>query len=193
MKKNNKSIKGAKLRQMGYPTSIHALPVEMKMVVDSMLGDGSTITEVMKQLKNDNPSTPIPSRSAFYNYKRKYFNPKPEDGVLDIKDLAVKPILLEHIKRFLAFDLPTLRDNYQKSIDQNKQNPASKEVRDSTKLYFEGIKLALDSVSRLNLNYSESDTGSMQGESSEAIDHDIEEIVRKYGKELIIASRNQAS
>lgn len=196
MKNNTKSIKGAKVRQLGYQTSIHALPTDIREKIDLLFDNGLSVPDVMKRLEKRYPEIHIPSRTAFYNYKKKYANKSTSDGVVDIKDLPVKSVLLEHLKRFVAFDLPTLRDNYYKSIKDSKLGSQKQTAR----LYLDGIKLALEMTNRLNINYSDCEldnerrTDDFEAEfNKKTTEEQMRSIVSKYGKELIIASKNQAT
>ncbi len=182
--KNGDPIKGAKIRQLGYKTSIHALPDFIRDKIDSLLLVGESPASVIDLLSEKFPKLNLPSQSALYNYKRKFLqSEKPEESLdrINIKNVAV-----EHLKRYLAFDLPTIRKQWIKSLSKEEN---------STKLskqYLEAVKLSMDLIQKLNISL-ETDELTNHQQDNQSVDDIINaksyqetliNIIGKYGAEL---------
>lgn len=186
---NGDPIKGAKIKQLGYKTSIHALPDFIRDKVDSLLLVGESPASVIDLLSEKYPKLNLPSQSALYNYKKRYLlqseNPEESLDQINIKNVAV-----EHLKRYLAFDLPTIRNQWVKSLSKDEN---------STKLskqYLEAVKLSMDLIQRLNIPLDDSDLMNKDDEN-ESVDEIMDReshseqilgIIERYGPQLAVVA-----
>ncbi len=133
-----RSSKGAVIRQMGFETSIHALPVDIKQEIDSMLNWKYSPLRILKELSKKYSNQSLPSKSALYNYRKKYFTNTLSnhrqlayaENLIDEDKIKLKSVLLTQIKRFVAFDLPTLRDKWVTALERDEllQLPGTKDI-----------------------------------------------------------------
>lgn len=183
--KNGDPIKGAKIRQLGYKTSIHTLPDFIRDKIDSLLLVGESPASVIDLLAEKYPKLNLPSQSALYNYKKRYLlqSEKPEEC---LDQINIKNVAAEHFKRYLAFDLPTIRNQWVKSLSRDEN---------STKLskqYLEAVKLSMDLMQRLNIQIDENGLSTKNGidmsaneiVASRSYSEHLLEIIEKHGKKL---------
>lgn len=174
------SAKGASIKKAGYLSGIHSLPAEVKQKLDQLLKAKNPPATVLRHLSQDFPDIQLPSRSAVYNYKKRYFlssetsskvNKKIQD--LDIDKVALKDTLVTQLKRFIAVDLPTLRDKWYQSQEKDKQTGQdSKITREMVKLYMDAVKVSLDAIPKLNISLEEAKQESAS-EKNEAHKEDL--------------------
>lgn len=155
------SLKGSTVRQAGFETSIHALPPEIKQQVDQMINQKFPPAKVLRYLAQKYPEVNLPSKSALYNYRKRYFNNSlvnlrqvsQFENELDIDKIKLKSVLLSQIKRFIAIDLPELRDRWHDSTEKDKKKKIqSRDSKELGKLYMEAIKISLDAIPKLNIS-----------------------------------------
>jgi hypothetical protein len=198
--------KGSTIRQAGFETGIHALPPEIKNELDTMLKQRFPPNKVLRHLSEKYPGQPLPSKSALYNYRRRYFEQSlvSERGLirqeekLDLEKVGLKGAILDHIKRFVALDLPALREQWVKSLEKDTENGfISKETRDIGKLYMEALKLSLDAVPKFNIRFEIEETTKIKVEkpamSPEEIDDMTERLLATRGYQIaLVTARNKS-
>lgn len=197
MKKNNaKSIKGAALKKLGYDNAVQALPGYVKAEIDSLLIQRTPPVQILRLLSQKYPNQPLPSKSALYNYRNKYFPSSltsknqvaRQTELIDMEKLELTNVLLDHFKRFAAFDLPTIRDKWLNN------NGGHKTQKQATRAYLEAIKLCMEAVPRFNLTINaESTFKQYVYEAEKELEKEtrsetLRKIVAKYGKQLQIVS-----
>lgn len=67
------STKGASIKKSGYETSVHALPDYVKQKLDLMLKCKYSPKRILAELSRRFPHIQLPSKTAIYNYRSKYF------------------------------------------------------------------------------------------------------------------------
>jgi len=188
---NGDPIKGAKIKQLGYKTSIHALPNFIRDKIDSLLLVGESPASVIDMLSEKYPKLSLPSSSALYNYKRRYL--QPEESENDLNTVEVKNVAVDHLKRFLAYDLPTIRYQWVKSLSKDENNTRL------SKQYLEAIKLSMDFIQRLNISLEANELTSNKPDiqsaddiiNAESYEETLVNIIGKYGTELgVVAGKS---
>lgn len=197
--------KGATVRQMGFETSIHALPVEVKQEIDSLLNRKYSPLKILQELSKKYPSQSLPSKSALYNYRTRHFTKSLSnhrqlihaESQLDEDKIKLKSVLLTQIKRFVAFDLPTLRDKWINALerDEHLQLQGTKEVG---KLYMDAVKLGLETIPKLNINLSsdiDQETQQIEDEDKPEINWDkmLADTINRNWKQIQVRVERQKS
>lgn len=176
--------KARQIRKAGFVDGIQSLPTEIKQNIDRLLKQHYSPCSILKQLTDSYPNTPLPSRTALYNYRNKHFTPsevstKPlvkEQQKFDIEKINVKETLSEQIKQFLVIDVPYFREQMYLETDTIKRSY-------KTRTYFESMKLAMDMIPKLNITLTVHTEPVVQ-ESKQAGEDRIKRIMQKYGKQL---------
>lgn len=154
------AAKGSSIIHAGYETGVHALPGAVKDKLDSYLRSKYSPTRILSQLSQEFPNVSLPSRSALYNYRRRYFEQSlvsatpvaKIEEVFDADKINLKSLVVNHVKRFVAVDLPELRERWYKSMENDKgKTQLSKETRESARLYLEAVKVSMDVMPKLNI------------------------------------------
>jgi hypothetical protein len=135
----------------GFKSGVDALPPEVKDEIDKLFGLKYPPKEILRQTAQKYPGVSLPSKSALYNYRNKYFEPSlvksngvtKEQEVFDTEKIKVKSLILTTIKQFIATDLPKLRELWS-------QDPANARL---ARTYMEGVKLTLDGIGKFNIQY----------------------------------------
>ncbi len=154
------AAKGSSITHAGYETGIHSLPGAIKDKLDSYLRSKYSPAKILAYLSQEFPNTSLPSRSALYNYRKRYFEQsivsatsiaKIEES-FDADKVNLKSLVVNHIKRFVAVDLPELRERWYKAManDQGKTQ-LSRETREAARLYIEAVKVSMDIMPKLNI------------------------------------------
>jgi hypothetical protein len=191
------SLKGSTVRQAGFETSIHALPPEIKQHVDQMIRQKFPPTKILRYLAQKYPDINLPRKSALYNYRKRYFNNSlvnlrqvsQFENELDIDKIKLKSVLLSQIKRFIAIDLPELRDRWNDSTENDKKNGTqSKDSRELGKLYMEAVKISLDVIPKLNISIDVQQEEPKDPEEESKYDWDkaFEETVEKHWTQILV-------
>jgi len=154
------AVKGSSITHAGYETGVHALPGTVKDKLDSYLRSKYSPARVLAQLSQEFPKVSLPSRSAIYNYRKRYFEQsiisatpvRKLEEVFDADKINLKSLVANHVKRFVAIDLPELRERWYKAIanDQGKTQ-LSRETREAARLYIEAVKVSMDIMPKLNI------------------------------------------
>ncbi|GIW60182.1 MAG: hypothetical protein KatS3mg087_1248 [Patescibacteria group bacterium] len=191
----SQGCKGAIVRKMGFETSIHALPYEIKKEIDEMIGWKYSPISILRQLSQKYPDRTLPSKSALYNYRKRYFTDSltsirqvTHDQVeVDLDKLRLKLVLVDQIKRFIALDLPTIREKWLLALE-NDQHLQLSSTSELAKLYLNAVKLGLDTIPKLNINV-ENELDQVDGiqESKldeEWVDNALLELVENHGAQI---------
>lgn len=152
--------KGSSITHAGYETGVHALSGEVKVKLDSYLKCKYSPARVLAQLSKEFPNVSLPSKSALYNYRKRYFEQSivsatpvaKIEEIFDADKINLKSLVVAHVKRFVAVDLPELREKWYKSMknDQGKTQ-LSRETKEAARLYIEAIKTSMDVMPKLNI------------------------------------------
>lgn len=200
---NNNLSKGTLVLKAGFETGIHALPPEVKEEIDRMLGLKYPPLEILRQVSQKYPNVSLPSKSALYNYRNRYFEQSlvrpngviKEQEAFDTEKIKVKSLILTTIKQFIATDLPQLRELWIK-------DPANAKL---ARTYMEGVKLTLDGIGKLNIQYqlreeSEVSFGEMVdaeeqklGKEGESLDEQLARIFTDRRSKLIVRASKKTS
>lgn len=176
--------KARQVKKAGYANGIQSLPSEIKNSIDELLTNHQSPTSIIKQLSSVYPKSRLPSRTALYNYRNKYFTPSEvskkditlHQQNLDIEKINIKETIAEQIKQFLVIDVPYFREQMYQESKSLKQSY-------KTKAYFDSIKLMTELLPKLNIAitiHTEQPTpeGTTTGEDR------IRRILARYGKQL---------
>jgi len=192
------SMKGSTVRQAGFETSIHALPAKIKQQVDQMINQKFPPTKILRYLVQKYPEVNLPSKSALYNYRKRYFNNSlvnlrqvsQIENELDIDKIKLKSVLLSQIKRFIAIDLPELRDRWHDSTEKDKKKGfQSKDSRELGKLYMDAVKISLDAIPKLNISIDVQQEEPKEPEEESKYDWDkaFEETVERSWTQILVS------
>lgn len=166
------AAKGGAIRKAGFLTGIHALAPVIKNKLDELLLRRYAPERALSILEKEYPNTNLPSKSAVYTYKSKFLPPFMTNSrqvslnveKLDVEKMSVASLYLSHLRRFIAIDLNVLQDRWYKRLEQEQETgEPQKATNELGKMYMEGIKLGMDMLLRLNVNFDtldekESDT-----------------------------------
>lgn len=154
------STKGSSIIQAGYESGIHALPGAVKDKLDSFLRSKYSPAKILSQLSQEFPNVSLPSRSALYNYRKRYFEQSlvsatpvaKSEELFDADKINLKSLVVNHVKRFVAVDLPELREQWYKAMEKDQgKTLLSRETRESAKLYLDAVKVSMDIMPKLNI------------------------------------------
>jgi RNA processing factor Prp31 len=181
--KSRYSAKGSSIIHAGYESGIHALPGTVKDKLDSYLRSKYSPARILAQLSKEFPNVSLPSRSALYNYRKRYFEKSVVSAtpvakieeVFDADKINLKSLVVSHVKRFVAVDLPELRERWYRAMekDQNKTQ-LSKETREAARLYIDAVKTSMDIMPKLNITVELiEEKPQVEPEITEAQKHDV--------------------
>lgn len=144
--------KARQVKKAGYADGIQSLPSEIKNSIDELLTNHLSPSSILKQLSGAYPKSRLPSRTALYNYRNKYFTPSEVSAKgttqhqqsLDIEKINIKETIAEQIKQFLVIDVPYFREQMYQESNSLKQSY-------KTKAYFDSIKLMTELLPKLNI------------------------------------------
>ena len=187
--------KGGSITQAGYETGVHALPGEVKDKLDSYLRSKYSPARILSQLSQEFPKVSLPSRSALYNYRKRYFEQSivsatpvaKIEEVFDADKINLKSLVVAHVKRFVAVDLQVLREKWYKSMENDQgKSELSRETKDMAKLYIEAVKVSMDVMPKLNITVELIEDKPQEApEVTEAHKNDIYERLEKiYNKRV---------
>lgn len=188
--------KGATVRKMGFETGIHALPSDIKKQIDQMIKQKYPPTKILRHLAQKYPNQSLPSKSALYNYRKKHYTESlashrqllQSENQLDVDKIKLKAVLLVQIKRFVAFDLPTLRERWIKA-SENDEQLLLPQTKDIGRLYMEAMKLSIEAVPKLNLEMTdevEQETDQNTAKELEARKEDLDaKLARIMAKRIV--------
>jgi hypothetical protein len=152
--------KGGSITHAGYETGVHALPGAVKDKLDSYLRSKYSPARILSQLSQEFPGASLPSRSALYNYRKRYFEQsivsatpvaKIEEA-FDADKINLKSLVVNHVKRFVAVDMPVLRERWYKAMENDEgKTQLSRETKEATRLYIEALKVSMDIMPKLNI------------------------------------------
>lgn len=154
------ATKGTSIIQAGFETGVHALPGAVKEKLDSYLKCKYSPAKILAHLSQEFPNVSLPSRSALYNYRKRYFEQSivsatpvaKAEEMFDADKINLKSLVVNHVKRFVAVDLPALRERWYKSMENDQgKTQLSKETRESARLYLEAVKVSMDVMPKLNI------------------------------------------
>lgn len=154
------ATKGSSIIHAGFETGIHALPGEVKVKLDFYLRSRYSPARILAQLSPEFPNVSLPSRSALYNYRKRYFEQSivsatpvaKVEELFDADKINLKSLVVNHVKRFVAVDLPELRERWYRSMENDQgKTQLSKETRESARLYLEAVKVSMDVMPKLNI------------------------------------------
>lgn len=177
------AARGSIITHAGYETGIHALPTEIKDKLDSYLRSKYSPARILAQLSKEFPNVSLPSRSALYNYRKRYFEKtlvsatpvaKIEE-VFDADKINLKSLVVNHVKRFVAIDLPELRERWYRAMEKDQdKTQLSKETREAARLYIEAVKTSMDIMPKLNITVELiEEEPQVEPEISESQKHDV--------------------
>ena len=155
--------KGAAIRKAGFLTGVHALPPEIKNKLDELLLRRYAPERALSILEKQYPDTNLPSKSAVYTYKSKYLPASMSNSrhvslnveKLDVEKMNVTSLFLSHLKRFIAIDLNVFQDRWHESLEkEHETGNVQKHTNELGKMYMDGIKLGMDMLLRLNVNFA---------------------------------------
>ena len=156
------SAKGAAIKKAGFLTSVHALRPDAKKRLDQLLIAGISPEQALKEIQETFAIylQNLPSKSAVYEYKKKYLAPSLTNfrhvSELDTQKIDVASLFVTHLKRFIAIDLNVLQDRWYKQLEEEQLTGSNqKMVNETGKMYMEGVKLTMDMINRLNIDYKD--------------------------------------
>lgn len=158
--KTRYASKGNSIIHAGYETGIHALPTEIKDKLDSYLRSKYSPARILAQLSKEFPNVSLPSRSALYNYRKRYFEKSvvsatpvaKSEELFDADKINLKSLVVSHVKRFVAVDLPELRERWYRAMEKDQdRTQLSKETREAARLYIDAVKTSMDIMPKLNI------------------------------------------
>jgi hypothetical protein len=158
--KTRYASKGNSITHAGYETGIHALPGAVKDKLDQYLRLKYSPAKVLAQLSKEYPGVTLPSRSALYNYRKRYFEQSVVSAtsvakieeVFDADKINLKSLVVNHVKRFVAVDLPELREHWYRAMEKDEgMTQLSRETREAARLYLEAVKVSMDVMPKLNI------------------------------------------
>lgn len=193
--KSRYANKGSSITHAGYETGVHALPGAVKDKLDSYLRSKYSPAKILSQLSQEFPKVSLPSRSALYNYRKRYFEQSivsatpvaKIEEVFDADKVNLKSLVVAHVKRFVAVDLQVLREKWYKSMENDQgKSELSRETKDMAKLYIEAVKVSMDVMPKLNITVELiEDKPQVASEVSAAHKNDIYERLEKiYNKRV---------
>lgn len=159
-RKTRYAAKGSIITHAGYETGIHALPAVIKDKLESYLRSKYSPARILAQLSKEFPNISLPSRSALYNYRKRYYEKSivsatpvaKFEEAFDADKINLKSLVVSHVKRFVAVDLPELRERWYKAMENDKdKTQLSKETREAATLYIDAIKTSMDIMPKLNI------------------------------------------
>ncbi len=199
--KRRNGIKGSTIRKAGFTSGVFALSPEVKERLDQLLKYGYSPEKALRTLSSEFADTPLPSRSATYTYKAKYFEQnitsstnmvKTEEN-LDLEKVKIKGLLLDHIKRFLVSDVLTLRDNWLSSVERDKIiGLDNKDTRDKEKSYVDALRLCADLVPKLNINIELKEDKEPEQVNAADLSAKLARIIVKRSTQIAIKSQNNS-
>lgn len=154
------AAKGSSITHAGYETGVHALPGTVKDKLDSYLRSKYSPAKILAHLSQEFPNVVLPSRSALYNYRKRYFEQSTVSAtsvakieeVFDADKINLKSLVVAHVKRFVAVDLPELRERWYKAMENDQgKTQLSRETREAARLYIEAVKVSMDIMPKLNI------------------------------------------
>src|SRR3989344_4970436 len=155
--------KGGAIRKAGFLTGIHALLPEIKNKLDELLLRRYAPERALSILEREYPNANLPSKSAVYTYKDKYLPASMSNSrhvslnveKLDIEKMNITSIYLSQLKRFIAIDLNVFQDRWHESLEKEQETGnVQKHTNELGKMYMDGIKLGMDMLLRLNVNFA---------------------------------------
>jgi len=177
---NRNSIKGAAIKKAGYLSGIHALPPEIKNKLDELLLRRYAPERALAILERQYPDTKLPSKSSVYTYKAKYLLASMTNSrhvsqnveKLDVEKMNVTSLFLSHLKRFIAIDLNVFQDRWHESLEKEQETGiVQKHTNELGKMYMDGIKLSMDMLLRLNVNFAAQEEQEKENASEEKEDY----------------------
>jgi RNA processing factor Prp31 len=177
------AAKGSTITHAGYETGIHALPGTVKSKLDSYLRSRYSPAKILARLSQEFPDVSLPSRSALYNYRKRYFEKSVVSAtpvakieeVFDADKINLKSLVVSHVKRFVAADLPELRERWYRAMENDQgKTQLSRETREATKLYIEAVKVSMDIMPKLNITVELiEEKPQVEPEMTDAQKHDV--------------------
>ncbi len=74
------------------------------------------------------------------------------EETFDAEKVNLKSLVVNQVKRFVAIDLPELRERWYKAIESDQgKTQLSKETREAARLYIEAVKVSMDVMPKLNI------------------------------------------
>ncbi len=182
-RKTRYAVKGSIITHAGYETGIHALPTEIKDKLDSYLRSKYSPARILAQLSKEFPDFSLPSRSALYNYRKRYFEKSVVSATsvakfeeaFDADKINLKSLVVSHVKRFVAVDLPELRERWYRAMEKDQdKTQLSKETREAARLYIDAVKTSMDIIPKLNITVELiEEKPQVEPEITEAQKHDV--------------------
>lgn len=188
--KSRYANKGSSITHAGYETGVHALPCAVKDKLDSYLRSKYSPARILSQLSQEFPKISLPSRSALYNYRKRYFEQSIVSATpvamieeaFDADKINLKSLVVNHVKRFVAVDLPELRERWYRAMENDQgKTQLSRETKEATKLYIEAVKVSMDVMPKLNITV-ELTEDKPQGEKEKPVV--IEDVYEKLARIL---------
>lgn len=176
--------KARQVKKAGYANTIQALSQEIKQRIDELLLQRNSPDAILKELKDKYPTAKLPSRTALYTYRTKYFNPSEvnthqvtkQQQSIDLEKMNVKQLITQEMKQFLLLDVPHFREQMYQENDVIKKSY-------KTKTYLESMKLMLDMIPKLNLSIT-IHTEEVTQEQTTYTEDRITRILKRHGKAL---------
>ena len=196
--------KGARVRQMGFETGIHALPSDIKNQIDEMIKQKYPPIKILRYLTQKYPTLTLPSKSALYVYRKKHYteslaSQRPllqVENQLDVDKVKLKSALLTQIKRFIALDLPAIRERWIKALEVDEQLSLP-QTKDVGRIYMEAIKLSIEAVPKLNIELVdevELEPNNIKGNDSEVSNEELDaKLARIFSKRIVQFSISNTS
>lgn len=181
--------KGAHIRKLGYQSSIHALSPEIKQELDTLLKQGQSPADCLRQLAQKYPNTHLPSKTAVYTYRKAYLHSSHEEKKWTVSEyeselFKMQLVVMENIKRFLATDFPNIR---QKWLHCEETNDKPGEVQKHLYQYLQAVRVTMESVPKLNINIHDTYRIAQQEKAevqSTELEGTMEHLILRYGKQI---------
>lgn len=121
--------KATEIRRLGYKSSIHALPSEVKTRLDELLSQRLSPAVVLNALCEQFPNIKFPSAKAIENYRSKYHKQtltrtramRKNEMALDIKKQEIETVLTQTSEVMIRKILPKLIHRLENALEKEKQ------------------------------------------------------------------------
>ena len=122
-------VKATEVRRLGYKSSIHALPPEVRTRLDEMLSQRLSPAIVLKALCDQFPTIKFPSAKAIENYRSKYHKQtltrtramRKNEVALYLKKQEIEKVLTQTSEVMIRKILPKLIQRLEKALEKEKQ------------------------------------------------------------------------
>ena len=121
--------KATAIRQAGYKTAVHALPIEVRARIDQLLNSRISPKETLQTVSSEHPEVELPSERAIFNYRQRYLVKslvvvdaiKKDQIELDREKQELEKSLTNTYSTLINKTIPNMLTNLNKSVDKEAQ------------------------------------------------------------------------